>query len=129
KVLKQDVNDIRFNFTPCFVRVGNQYVICSTLDLCKELIDLLQAEAKAPAPMTPTTIRDKFYSAGIAEILSVFEDTFTTHGVLDQAIPAEEARAQVKAFVAIVRDLGVFTAEATFEEKSFRYDFRARPKK
>src|SRR5262249_27611067 len=44
--LKQDVNDIRFNFSPCFFSVGNQYVLCSTVELGHELVDLLQNEAK-----------------------------------------------------------------------------------
>jgi len=129
KQVKQDVNDIRFNFTPCFVRVGNQFVFCSTVDLCKELVDLLQAEAKAPAQMTAATIRDKFYSTGVAEILKAFEDQLAVQGALDQGIPADKAKEQVRAFIAIVRNLGAFTAEATFEEKAFRYELRATPKK
>src|SRR5260370_26602403 len=41
---KADVSDIRFNFSPCFTRVGNQFVVCSTVELCRELIDVLQQE-------------------------------------------------------------------------------------
>src|SRR5260370_18266905 len=45
-VYKPDVNDIRYNFSPCFVRVGNQFVLASTLELGHELVDLLQKETE-----------------------------------------------------------------------------------
>src|SRR5207247_1373713 len=51
--LKQDVNDIRFNFSPCFARAGNQFVFCSTLELCRELVDILQKESKSPGAGSP----------------------------------------------------------------------------
>jgi hypothetical protein len=124
KVIKDDVSDIRFNFTPCFARVGNQFVICSTLDLCRELIDLLKAEAAAPVPMTKTTSTDKFYSSGVAAILEAFERQLTTQAVLDQAVPADEAKEQVKAFISLVRGLGSLTQEVTFDDKSARVDVR-----
>ena len=118
--VKQDVNDIRFNFTPSLVRVGNQLVICSSLELCKDLIDMLQAEAKTPAKLIKTTSIDKFYSAGIADILHGFQDQLIAQGILDQAIPADEAKAQVKAGIELLRGLGTLTEQFTFEEKSFR---------
>ena len=46
--LANDPTNLRYNFVPCYVRVGNQFVACSTLNLCHELIDLLVAEAKNP---------------------------------------------------------------------------------
>src|SRR5262249_47230454 len=41
---KRDVNDIRFNFSPCFATVGNQFFAASTLELGREMIDLLKKE-------------------------------------------------------------------------------------
>ena len=92
KVVKGDTNDIRFNFTPCFARVGDQLVLCSTVDLCRELVDLLQAEAKSPMPMTMTTSTDKVYSSGVAEVLEAFERQLVSQAILDQAVPAKEAQ-------------------------------------
>ncbi len=126
--LKQDVNDIRFNFTPSLVRVGNQLVLCSTLDLCRELVDLLQAEAKAPAKLNMTTSTDRIYSAGIADILKSFEETLVTQGVLDQAIPAPQAKEQVAAFIELVRGLGSLSEAVTFEGKTARFDLRTKAK-
>jgi hypothetical protein len=122
--LKADVNDLRFNFSPCFVRVGNQFVICSTLELCHELVDLLQAEAKGQDRGSPLTARDRIYAAGVADILAGFEELLVTQAVLDQAIPVEEARAQVKAFLALVRAGGSLNIETSFLPKEFRFEIR-----
>jgi hypothetical protein len=127
--VKQDVNDIRFNFTPCLVRVGNQLVICTTVDLCHELIDLLQEEAKAPAKINPATSMDRVYAAGVADILDKFEEQLVTQGILDQAIPVEEAKEQVQAFIKLVHGLGTLTEEIVFEDRTSRLDFRAKAAK
>ena len=55
---KADVNDLRFNFTPSFTRVGNQFVVASTVELCRDLVDELQKEAKAPAGRRPRVAAD-----------------------------------------------------------------------
>ncbi|HEV3258750.1 MAG TPA: hypothetical protein VG013_17905 [Gemmataceae bacterium] len=47
--LPADVNNIRFNFSPCFVTVGDQFVACSTLELGHQLVDLLYREMKPSA--------------------------------------------------------------------------------
>lgn len=44
--LKGDDGYVRFNYSPCFVTVGDQFVACSTLELCHDLVDLLQKEAR-----------------------------------------------------------------------------------
>jgi len=103
---KIDVNDIRFNFSPCFVRVGNQFVACSTLELCHELIDLLKAESRetrAPAGMVATV---RFYASGLADIFEAIQDQLITQAILDQAVPVEKAREEVKAFLNLLRHYG-----------------------
>jgi hypothetical protein len=121
--LKQDVNDIRFNFSPCFARVGNQFVWCSTLELCRELVGLLQREEK-DGKSAPAASRRRIYARGGAEFLSAVEDQLVTQTILDQAVPVEEAREQVKAFLALVRKLGTLSAEADFRDNEMRFDFR-----
>ncbi len=51
--LKNDVNDLRFNFSPCFTRVGDQFIWCSTIELCRELVGILQKEGATPARALP----------------------------------------------------------------------------
>ena len=44
--LKVDAGYLRLNYSPCFVMVGNQFVVSSTLELCHNLVDLLQKEVQ-----------------------------------------------------------------------------------
>jgi hypothetical protein len=122
--LKGDTSDIRYNFSPCFCRVGNQYVVCSTLELCHELVDLLEKEAKAKAKGESTKSRLKLFSAGAADILQVFEDQLVTQTVLAQAVPVDEARNQIKALIALVRGLGQFAIDVNCTDDEFHYDIR-----
>lgn len=45
--VKGDTERTRFNFSPCFVTVGDQFIASSTIELCHELIDLVKKEPKA----------------------------------------------------------------------------------
>jgi hypothetical protein len=122
----QDTNDIRFNFSPCFCRVGSQYVFCSTLELCRELIDILQQEQKEPPKGAAAKSHYKFYSDGLADAAMGFEDLLVVQALLDQGIPAEEARAQTKALLALLKQLGTLEVQATFTKDELHYDIRAK---
>jgi hypothetical protein len=124
--LKQDIDNFRFNFSPCFVRVDDQFVVCSTIELCRELIDLLVAEKKSPGKSSPAKTRDRFYASGAADVLTSFQDQLITQTILDQAVPPGEAKEQVEALIKLVRTLGTLTNSAEFGAKDFRYDFRFR---
>src|SRR5205807_1457368 len=39
-----DPQNLRFNFTPTFALVKDQFIAASSVELCKELIDILQKE-------------------------------------------------------------------------------------
>jgi hypothetical protein len=122
----QDVNDIRFNFSPCFCRVGNQYVFCSTLELCRELIDILQKEQKDPPKSSAAKSHYKFYSDGLADAAKGFEDQLIVQALLDQGIPADQARSQTKALLGLLKELGTLEIRATFTKNEFHYDIRAK---
>jgi hypothetical protein len=124
--LKADVDNFRFNFSPCFVRVDDQFVLCSTIELCRELVDLLAAEKKSPGKSSFAKTRDRFYAGGVADLLESFKDQLITQTILDQAVPPGEAKEQVEALIKLVRTLGTLTNTAHFGAKDFRYDFRFR---
>lgn len=129
KPLKGDVNDLRFNFTPCFTRVGDQFVASSTIDLCRELVDLLQKEGDSPTRGDLSSARMRFYGSGAAAYLQTIEDLLITRTTLDQAVTPKEAREQVKTFLDIVRGFGALALEPRFNDKTFQYDIRLRPEK
>jgi hypothetical protein len=127
--LKVDVNDLRFNFSPCFVRVGDQFVLCSTVELCREMIDLLKKEGTAPDRGAASTERMRFYADGTADSLLAGEDALIAQTILDQAVSPEEARQQARAFAAWVRQLGTLTQSTTYTDKEFHYDIRLKTAK
>jgi len=121
---KADVNDVRFNFTPSFARVGDQFVVASTVELCRDLVDEVQTEAKAPPVASAVCRRFRLVPGGFADLVKVFEDSLVTQTILDQAVPPAEAREQVKAFAQWVRGLGPVDAEEAYTPDSFRFDLR-----
>jgi len=124
QALKGDINDLRFNFTPCFTRVGDQFVVSSTIELCRELVDLIHKEGDSPARGHASTARARLYGSGAAAYLRTIEDLFVTQTTLDQAVTPEEARQQVKAILDFIRGFGVLALEPRYHDKMFQYDIR-----
>jgi hypothetical protein len=120
-----DAGNIRFNFSPCFVRVRDQFVFCSTLELCHELVDLLDREAKqSPTKGSLSAVQARAYGSGGAALLRGFQDVFVTQAVLDQAVAPEAANEQVQTLIDLVQKLGALETDVVYEAKQFRYDIR-----
>lgn len=117
-------NTLVYNFSPCFVAIGDQFVMASTMDLGHELIDLVQKEAKNPPKKNPQASVSRVYSSGGADLLTAVEDQLFAQIILDRAIPPAEAKKQVKELVDFVRRLGAFDIEQVYNAQDFRYDFR-----
>src|SRR5262249_16769024 len=82
--LESDTSNIRFNFSPCYVRVRNQFVFCSTLELCHQLVDLLDRETKEKLPKGhPGASLSRVYGSGGAAQLRSVQDILATQFVLD----------------------------------------------
>ena len=127
--LEDDAADIRFNFMPCFVSVGNQFVVSSTFELAHELVDLLQKEAKGDPVKSETAMRMRFYPSGAADYLQSVEDQLLAQTILDRAIGPKEARAEVQKLLSVIRSSGVLEIEQQFAPREFRYDFKYLPKR
>jgi len=126
---KPDVNDIRFNFSPCFARVGNQFMVCSTLELGHEMIDLLQKEATGAKKGENLTANHRFYGTGVAEILQIFEDQLVTQLILDQSLTPDDAKTQIRDFIGIVRRAGNASIQVEYQPNEFHYDIRIKSAK
>jgi hypothetical protein len=127
--LVNDPTNLRFNFLPCFTRVGKQFVFCSTLTLCRELTEILERENKTPANSKPGAANlMQFYSSGGAILLDYYKDVLLTQNILDRANTPEIAGKQVGELIQLVRELGVLQIESTYSAKDFHYDFRFLPK-
>jgi hypothetical protein len=117
-----DPTGIRFNFTPCFAKVGDQFFVASTLDLGRELIGLLKQTPAEPAAAATTRMR--LYGTGGAAALRAAEDQLLTQAILGQAVPADVARKEIAALLKYLEGLGQVRIEANYRDDSFRLDVR-----
>ncbi len=117
-------NALRYLPTPSFAKVGDQVVITSTVDLCRELVDLVQAESReagrknqnAPSHIT------RLYGVGAAKVLKAVKDQLFTQIVLSQALAPDEAQEQVKRLIDWVHDLGRLELKEDYRTHDFRYE-------
>lgn len=124
KPYEGDTNNVRFNFSPCFVAVGDQFLMASTIELGRELIGILQKEAKDSAPRSSAASRMKFHAAGGADYLQSIEEQLLAATILDQALAPKEAQEQVRKLIALVRRAGALSLDNTYAAKEFRFDIK-----
>src|SRR5207244_9844355 len=85
-----DPDNLRYNFSPCFATVGNQFVMASTVEFCREIVDLLQKEFESSqSHWGPSPFHSKFYASGGVDLLRAFEEQVLGRIVLDQAVKPE----------------------------------------
>ena len=119
---KIDIDDYRFNFSPCFVTVGNQFLACSTIELGREMVDLLDKEAKEKPAGSPAANRSQFYSSGAVQLLEANKDRLFTQTMLDQAAAPAKANEQVRKVLELLARLGVGKIEETYGPRDFRLE-------
>jgi hypothetical protein len=122
----QDQGGFRFNFSPCFVTVGDQFLASSTIELGREMVDVLQQEKQSGKKGSPDQTQEHVYAAGAAELLGIFKDQIRTQLILGQALSPEEARAQTKALLDWVGRLGVLSANVRYAPDHVEYNTRLR---
>jgi hypothetical protein len=123
--VEEDPSRLRFNFSPCFVRVGNQFVVCSTIELCHQLIDILDQESRAPARKgSAAASESRAYGSGGAALLAGAQDTIIAQTVLDRAVTAAEAKTETQALIDLVGKLGVLNIDSHYEKNQYRFELR-----
>jgi hypothetical protein len=122
----EDPSDLRLNFVPCFVRVGKSFVVSSSLELCRELIDLLQAEEKSKNPGVDATSQIRVYPKSGVEFLKNYEEELVTQFILGQALTVPEAREQVQKLFGLLGSLGGLETKSTFAPRQTHFDIRLR---
>jgi hypothetical protein len=120
-----------YGASPCFARVGDRFLVCSTLELGKEVIDQLRQEIAETGKRIPdqAAVRSQWYAAGGADILHALEDQLLAQTILNQALSPAEAKAQVHHFIDWVRTTGVLETRGEYGAKDFHFDIRYSAKK
>jgi hypothetical protein len=119
--LAGDVNNIRFNFSPCFAAVGDQFFAASTIELGREMIHTLKRPA-TNVPSSDTVVLSRLSAAGGSALLKAFEDQVLTQAALDRAMTIDEVRSEVTKFVAWVGKLGELDFSTEYQPHEFRFE-------
>ncbi len=121
--IKQDKDSVRFNFSPCFGQVGNQFFVASTVELGRELADLLQKEAGRTEKQS-AGLRGLFHWSSLAAALRANQEPLMTQAVLKQALPPDVARKETQLLVNVIDSLGTARLETAYDANVTRYDIR-----
>lgn len=119
--LPGDAGNARFNLSPCFAKVGNQFFMASTVELGRELVSMLQQPEQ---PTGQSTTQMRVYAAGGATLLSALEDQLLTQTILDRASTVDDAKREAARFVEWIRSLGLLQIEVDYGRTEFHIDIR-----
>jgi hypothetical protein len=121
-----DPQNVRFNFSPTYVTVGNHFVMSATAELARDLIDLLQAEPKQRA-IRPT-MRTQVQASGVANLIRDNEDETLTQLILALALSPKTAKQELGRLIQWIEMLGELRLESHYGANDFRYDILWQPK-
>jgi hypothetical protein len=120
---------ILFNFSPCFARVDNTMMFCSTLELARELIPEIRAKSKLEDKTDKVLSRDRFRSEGLSEYLGTIKQQLITQAILGSGSSPEEAAKEINGLLKLIDSLGKAETQATWDEKGFRFEVIVTPEK
>jgi len=121
--------DVLYNFSPCFVAVGDQFVVASTIELAHDLVDILHKEQKDGVKKSKNAIQTRLYGEGGADYLKSIDELLFAQTMLDRALPPAQAKEQVREFLDVIRKFGTLQIDSDYAENDFRYDIRLVPGK
>jgi hypothetical protein len=112
------------NYSPSFVRVGDQFVFCSTLELARNLVDELKKESAGERLPTDVALKGQFYWAGLASFLEAIRPQLITGSILNEGNTPEEAKQQVELLLELLGKLGGVENRIRYEANQYHYDLR-----
>ncbi len=134
RFVENDANKYRnegalFNFSPCRARVGNQYIVGSTLDLTHRLIDALQKESAAAPSVSSgvTTLQSRVAWSGVSNYLGGIKKQLVTQNVLQQGNTPEAATKEISLFLSLIDQLGKVESSIRMEPEQYQFDLRIVP--
>ncbi len=121
KKVEEDVQGLRFNFTPTYVACGDQFIMSGTAELARDLIDVLKAEQKGKP--SKASMRTELFASGFADIARNNEGAALTQLILAQALPPKTAKEELAKILDFADRLGSLRLEMNYGANDFRYDF------
>jgi len=116
-----DPTNIRFNFSPTFGQVGNHFIVASTTELARDLVNCL-ARKDSPLP-AGTSWRTDLFAKGLADNLKYIRQDLLVGAILDQGLPPADANKEIDSLIELVRTLGTVQWEIRYGDHDYRMDF------
>lgn len=117
-----DPEDIRYNFSPSFAKVGKFFILGATSEITRDLIDCVAKEdERLPAG---TSWRTDLFASGLAVNLKGVREQLLAAAILDQGLTPTEANKQLDDLIELVRGLGSVEWHIHYGADAYRMDFR-----
>jgi hypothetical protein len=114
---------ILFNFMPAAARVGNRYILSSSISVCRQLIDDLQKPEERTR--ANRNLHFEVHGKPLAEALASNEQALIAQGVRDGK-PAAKAKSDIELYVQVVKAIESIRLTTRVERDSFRVEFEGK---
>jgi hypothetical protein len=112
-----------FNYSPSFARVGNFFVISSTIELCKDLVDELH-QPQSPGEGDHADMRLHFSWSALGQAIAADRPRLSTELTLRHGGAVERVDDQINALLKLLDRLGIL--ELTIHHSpGFKLELRA----
>lgn len=109
---------IVFNFLPASARVGNKYIVSSSLQLCEQLVDAISKPA--PGALLKENLHFEVRFDPLARILAANSDHFEAQRV-GEGRSVKQAKADVSLFLSVLRGLDSFSTSSSADKDGFKF--------
>lgn len=123
---KENGHGYLFNFSPCFIRVGDQVIASSTMELAKDLLPLVKAQDANSAYREEASSRYRFSWEGLGYYLDGLKGQVLSSIVLADGSSFEEAERQLADLKTLFRRLGSVDAAVFYNRNDFKLELRTR---
>ena len=117
KQLQDDLEGLRFQFSPCFAIVGDNLVVGSRPDVLAPVIIALRTEKKSEGD--PAVWRAKAYGNGVAGLIGKIPEPLVTNLMLTRNLSLKAAEAETKQIAAWFETLGAVEFRLDHRERDY----------
>lgn len=122
---KGDRLPIVFNFMPAAARVGDKFVMASSVDLCKHLVDYYLNPIMVKKAPTRNDFLFELTGESLATLLEVNREMLEARSVAQEGKPSDQAKADVTALLQLVRGVRTLRLTSGAEVDGYRVQLEA----
>ena len=116
---------IVFNFTPSSARIGRRFVICTSRDLCRSIVDQLQTPTDAPAMQENRNFSFELRGTAVALALRVNRQLLTARSV-KSGKTLEQAQRELEWIMELIQRVQRLRLSTHVSPQAFQLELEAR---